>query len=834
MTGSTQTIKPLELHSFSLGIPVAKLNNQIDYSTPRKPARFERLLLDLSVSKSELEDYLDMNLCELLEKVFCIPHPLKMVQEAFSNLIHLDLIEGYVYDFESMTLKELVLRENANSQFFQQNDELPSQVQSERLDLFYQPVSQIVTVNCETRNSTNIMLPDSVLGNSYPRELIESHLQSHASSYDWINEDSKIKEIIEREREIVYQPHAAQLIYHNRCLLLSSNEHENLNNTLQQLPVQDYAAVVAQAVDAYNGTRIQKLDTTLFQQKTIESDEDVKWFSQQELVAYETAVRIAEANAKKESKPQQGIVTIIDKQQSKLLPAPKGASLVIELDNTADREKLIWPEHQNQVIRVVLPMSELETGVQYIHGHLLKKTLRQQQAMLITLFDHSHGERSEYQFQGFSDQPTALDNPVLMKIISLLQLYAENNQSEENWALLQTFWIPADQLWQQWIDEPSGRVIRTRLELLLKRYDELKKLSPAMQAVHKQKSLLDWLKQQLTDDLPLSATRLELAINLAGKIIPESNDTQRNTFSLWLQENTQVPEDYQTLGEYERLLYSFTGQSIDSASSWFTLELLGGWLAACGDSGFKKLSSRIPLASAFNKVDAELITLQGEGFWEKLTSLADEPLELAKELVKHSEFEHLEKLFARYLKGYKQLMDLLTSYPLVESDALAKRIHQLILQSEKERQNPEFTLANVDSLFVADTSYLLNHLTFIENMAPSDALLLPRKAHEELNQLKEHKGTKKSQIKRKQKAQKVINAILEAGAGRVIAVDADVSLLPKEYSSDVADNLILSVALKYRNYTPTLLTDDKNLTLKAQSLDIKTLNSQQDKETQGE
>lgn len=52
---------------------------------------------------------------------------------------------------------------------------------------------------------------------------------------------------------------------------------------------------------------------------------------------------------------------------------------------------------------------------------------------------------------------------------------------------------------------------------------------------------------------------------------------------------------------------------------------------------------------------------------------------------------------------------------------------------------------------------------------------------------------------------------------------ADMALLPDDFSKKSPDNMILTVALKYRSNNPILLTSDNGLQVKAKGLGIKTI-----------
>ena len=52
---------------------------------------------------------------------------------------------------------------------------------------------------------------------------------------------------------------------------------------------------------------------------------------------------------------------------------------------------------------------------------------------------------------------------------------------------------------------------------------------------------------------------------------------------------------------------------------------------------------------------------------------------------------------------------------------------------------------------------------------------------------------------------------------------AELSLLPIDFNKKSPDNLILSVALKYKSENPILLTSDNGLQIKAKGLGVTTI-----------
>lgn len=77
------------------------------------------------------------------------------------------------------------------------------------------------------------------------------------------------------------------------------------------------------------------------------------------------------------------------------------------------------------------------------------------------------------------------------------------------------------------------------------------------------------------------------------------------------------------------------------------------------------------------------------------------------------------------------------------------------------------------------------------------------------------------QKKNVQQALKFINHSLDKPNIRMDT--ADLSLLPNDFNKKSPDNFILSVALKYKQENPIMLTSDNGLQVKAKGLNITTI-----------
>ena len=97
--------------------------------------------------------------------------------------------------------------------------------------------------------------------------------------------------------------------------------------------------------------------------------------------------------------------------------------------------------------------------------------------------------------------------------------------------------------------------------------------------------------------------------------------------------------------------------------------------------------------------------------------------------------------------------------------------------------------------------------------------MLSAKVIDELDYLKI--SLSEEQKKNVQKSLRLINDSIDK---RGVKMDtADLTLLPNDFNKKSPDNFILSVALKYKNENPIMLTSDNGLQIKAKGLGITTI-----------
>lgn len=123
------------------------------------------------------------------------------------------------------------------------------------------------------------------------------------------------------------------------------------------------------------------------------------------------------------------------------------------------------------------------------------------------------------------------------------------------------------------------------------------------------------------------------------------------------------------------------------------------------------------------------------------------------------------------------------------------------------------------NIYIIDTNVFVDQPDIISKINQNYSIVLSAKVIDELDYLKI--SLTKEQKKNVHKAIKQINENFDK---RNLKMDtADLTLLPDDFNKKSPDNFILSVALKYKDENPIMLTSDNGLQIKAKGLNITTI-----------
>lgn len=137
--------------------------------------------------------------------------------------------------------------------------------------------------------------------------------------------------------------------------------------------------------------------------------------------------------------------------------------------------------------------------------------------------------------------------------------------------------------------------------------------------------------------------------------------------------------------------------------------------------------------------------------------------------------------------------------------------------SKFERVKTEIKQAK-KNYYIIDTNVFVNCPDIISRIDKKYPIILSVKVADELDKMKirlDEKG--------KQNAEKALRNLNTESSHELMYEFADVSLLPDDFDKRSPDNMILSVALKYKEENPIVLTSDNGLQLKSKALGISTI-----------
>jgi len=184
----------------------------------------------------------------------------------------------------------------------------------------------------------------------------------------------------------------------------------------------------------------------------------------------------------------------------------------------------------------------------------------------------------------------------------------------------------------------------------------------------------------------------------------------------------------------------------------------------------------------------------------------------------------LLKLSAVYFEKYKILKDKIikevksNDIPNLKTHNINLKVLGKIDLSKFEKPKKEIKKNKVN-LYIIDTNVFVDYPDIISKINKKYPVILSAKVIDELDHLKSKLDDESK--RNVQRALKSINALLDTRDLRMEI--SDLSLLPVDFSKRSPDNQILTVALKFKNENPILLTSDNGLQIKAKGLKLTTI-----------
>lgn len=153
---------------------------------------------------------------------------------------------------------------------------------------------------------------------------------------------------------------------------------------------------------------------------------------------------------------------------------------------------------------------------------------------------------------------------------------------------------------------------------------------------------------------------------------------------------------------------------------------------------------------------------------------------------------------------------------IIEAGDIRLKVLDKVDLSKFDRPKKEL-IVNKKNYYIIDTNVFVDCPEIISRIDKKIPIILSAKVTDELDRLKiKDEQTKKN-------AETALRLLNSEKEHEIIYEFADTSLLPDDFDKRSPDNMILSVALKYRNENPVMLTSDNGLQLKSKIFKITTI-----------
>lgn len=157
------------------------------------------------------------------------------------------------------------------------------------------------------------------------------------------------------------------------------------------------------------------------------------------------------------------------------------------------------------------------------------------------------------------------------------------------------------------------------------------------------------------------------------------------------------------------------------------------------------------------------------------------------------------------------------SQTTVAAPSIGVKVVGKIDLSKFERKKKELS-SDKKNYYIIDTNVFVNCPDIIGKINKKYPVILSAKVTDELDKMKI-----KLNDEGKRNAEKALRNLNNENQHEVIYEFADTSLLPDDFDKRSPDNMIVSVALKYKEQNPIMLTSDNGLQLKSKILGIATV-----------
>lgn len=775
----------MKLSDIRIGVPLLRLETRIFHATPRKPTAFERVILGMSERFGQNASFNNIPVERLFVDVLCVSDPGPLVTPTLSELVALDVIRcmSDIEALDTLILRDIEITERGQRMIAE--DMLPAKSMQNDEIFYFDPIHQRLLSESKSKAyrpvPPKLSIDSSVFDGIFPEEMIRSNI--HSAGYRWFSSASHIERIESLSVQIFWKdtPCAIELFSDN---LKINSKDKHLNDYLASIESNDsYARFIAPIFDHHN---LSHEDLQIFDSEGLgQTGIDIQTIPQV-LGEWPSGARLVipgldyDAEAIPAQAPAHQAIVLYHENHS-------SGQLSVEWNNDRSGCKL-WVKATHPI-----PLCLRATD----RDHLLRRRINasygnEQRNVIVACRIPARLEDDWLSdaLSNLSELVKSLDNRSDQNVLLFWQ--GESQFLEGQTYRLADSTLPVDEIIQEYfsilsdVEQLNGRVNRDAWlkglwGILLGRIAAFE----GMDLKH-----CEELLENLSKYGPYPAERKSELLRVIAKHVKKPRS---------LDELLKLTSVFQILDKDWSPAYP---------SEIFTKELTRLVLESFPDHLNPKIvsvnNSLFDSLKALLKINEKMTTVIGSNGFGGLNKDDDYVA-----LIKSVTGSVLSDMAHAWASEIDSLLSALQDDTVLEGTQLAIANSKIAEISTWTAKLIGTLDPRIQSVYVFDTSALIDQPQIVSEIRQNELFIVTKRVIEELDD-------KKLDETLRPHVTEVIRNLRNLRKEQIQFCDGDMSLLPSDYRFK-GDNLILSVAVRYRKHNPALITNDNNLSLKAQA-----------------
>ncbi len=776
----------MKLTDIRIGAPLLRIKTRIFHATPRKPTAFERVILSMSEKFGNDVSFNKIPLERLFVDILCVVDPGPLVTPTLSELAALDVIRciGDIEALDTLVLSDIEITERGKRMISE--DMLPAKSMQNDETYYYDPIRQQLLSESESKayrldDPPKLSIDASVFEDIFPEEQIRGHI--HRAGYRWFSAASHIERLEPQSVQILWKDTPCAIEVNSGVLTITS-EDENLSSYLSALESEDsYNRFIFPVFESHNlhPEAMPILDIENLDHSAIET-----FPVSQVLSKWPDRVRFVIPGL-------DHVDNVIPEQAP-----PHQAIIVYHEDAAAENLFFEWNQERNGC--------KLKIKGEHPFPDSLQVT--DQENLRCHRIQVKHGNETR-QLLVVCHIPVSREDEFLKEPLRRLSALT-NEIAGKGDMKAAVLWEGESQYLENQLRSPRASQLPVD-ELVTEFYSVLVDSERIKGNVNRNVtgSLWEILDERISglDEIEITVCmKLLQALSMHG---PHAG----NKISKLLQALTERIKPPHTLDALEKIRSVFRvldpSWSSEFPSSLYTAELVKSTL----ESFPKDLNPQlITDDNSFFRPLASLLDL-----YEKISNgVGDSGLDWLNNdedyvhLIKSKTGAGLADLSHEWASDMDTLLAVLQGYSAVLDGTYLASINCKVAEIANWTAKLVDSIDDrIHSVYVFDTSALIAQPQIVADIRPNEMFVVTKRVIEELDDKKLDESLRPS-------VSEVVRNLRNIRKEQIQFCDGDMSLLPSDYRLK-GDNLILSVAVRFRKHNPVLITNDNNLSLKAQA-----------------